>query len=98
MVSVFGSTGMSNEYLCNGHFLKLYDTFCDSSLFQQVTGEHFVKYLGSAVDVIRIFLVTRSQCDVGDVLHRVGQGQQHLALLKRQHWGEGTKDEPLNAG
>lgn len=47
-----------------------------------------VKYLGSAVDIIRIFLLTSSQCDVGDVLHWVGQGQQHLALLIRQNGGK----------
>lgn len=42
-----------------------------------------IKYLGSAVDVIRILLLTGSQCDMSDVLHRVGQGQQHLALLDK---------------
>lgn len=43
-----------------------------------------VEYLGSAVDVIGIFLVTGGQSNVGDVLHGVGQGQQHLAFLHRQ--------------
>lgn len=41
------------------------------------------KYLGGAVDVIRVVLLASSQCDVGDVLHWVGQSQQHLALLSR---------------
>jgi len=39
------------------------------------------KYLGGAVDVIRVFLRTSGQSNVGDVLHWVGQGQQHLTLL-----------------
>lgn len=43
-----------------------------------------VKYLSCAVDVIRIVVLTRSQCDVGDVLHWVGQSQQHLAFLERR--------------
>lgn len=47
-----------------------------------------MKYLGSAVDVIRIFLLTGRQRDVGDVLHWVGQGQKHLALLNKQDEGK----------
>lgn len=46
--------------------------------------KNMANYLGGAVDVIRILFVTRSQSDVSDVLHRVGQSQQHLTLLQKQ--------------
>lgn len=57
-------------------------------LWQQIKWQSIVKYLGSAVDVIRIFLLTGRQRDVGDVLHWVGQGQKHLALLNKQDEGK----------
>lgn len=75
----------SNEYLRSAHYLKL---SVSKVYFNKQKGESIVKYLGSAVDVVGIFLLTRRQCDVGDVLHWVGQGQQHLALLNRQNGGK----------
>ena len=53
--------------------------------------ESIDRYLGSAVDVVRIFLLTSGQWDVGDVLYWVGQSQQHLALLNRH------KEKHLNS-
>lgn len=41
------------------------------------------QYLGSAVDVIRVSLLTLQQCDMCDVLHRISQSQKDLALLER---------------
>jgi len=42
-----------------------------------------VRYLGSAVDVVRVSLLALQQCDMRDVLHRIGQSQKDLALLGR---------------
>lgn len=42
-----------------------------------------VRYLGSAVDVVRVSFLTLQQCDMCDVLHWIGQSQKDLALLGR---------------
>lgn len=41
------------------------------------------RYLGSAVDVVRVSLLTLEQRDVRDVLHWIGQSQKNLAFLER---------------
>lgn len=41
------------------------------------------QYLGSAVDVVRVSLLTLQQRDMCDVLHWIGQSQKDLAFLGR---------------
>lgn len=48
-----------------------------------------VQYPGCAVNSVGIFLLAGGQSHVGDRLHRVSQGQQHLALLKHTRTGGG---------
>lgn len=42
-----------------------------------------VRYLGSAVDVVRVSLLALKQCDMCDALHWIGQSQKDLTLLER---------------
>lgn len=54
---------------------------------EQAKARCVVQYPGCAVYSVRIFLLAGGQSDVGDRLHRIGQGQQHLALLNTQNRG-----------
>ena len=38
-------------------------------------------YLSSAIDIIRVSLLTLHQCHMGEVLHWIRKRQEHLALL-----------------
>lgn len=74
-----------NRILIRTH-LKLRVT----QVHKETKAPRVVKYLGCAIDSIRVFLLAGGQSNMGDRLHWVCQGQQHLALLNTQERGGPT--------